>query len=362
MISILAMVLSSCVWAFAAQEPSSKTQNEWITVEGEEISLAIGEQNPPSLFELVRACERVAGPRFYLQPAEVDQLSQTRVSAMAPLQMPKARFFGFVQGILRSHDIGCAVISTEPTLVVRAVRMQGEGLAVMRNSARFIDAKEIENHTEDQAMLFSTFVPLVHVDPQALTHLLARYFTANALEGFGTQTTVDSANGIYIVGFGNTLKGIAMLLRRVDVPPSAADLGILHCEVWHIEGAELIAQVEELAAGSDASEALKLIRSKSDGTRRLARYQGPVSQEESIQVQSDWAGAEERLTANVQLAPKLIGGSLLHVAMNLDVKGGGTRGNLSARITGAVDLRPGAVQALLNGSPHATTIAFLSLR
>lgn len=355
-------VVLASLWFTVAQDPAPPSSGDWLKREGNEIVLEVKDPAAPNLLDLLRACERTTGPRFYLQHGEEDQLTRERMSSIS-MRIPADQFFAFVQGVLRAHDFGCALVAEKPELIVRAVRMQGEGLQAIKNSVRYIEPADIEKHAGDQAMLFSSLVPLQYVEPQQATTMLSRFFSNSALEGFASLgATPGQPKGLLVIGYGPTVRGIAELLKRIDVPPAPSKLGVIHCEVWQLDDAELVTRIEELAGREDAGEALAVVREATAGAKRLARFQGPASNQNPAQVSSDWFGAEEKLSTSIELVPSLVEGNVLGISLNLHVKGEGQQSGINARISGTAQLGRGGVKALLSSSQRGATVAFLSLR
>jgi hypothetical protein len=358
MLNVLPFVLAP-LWLSAIQDPATPPAREWLRREGAEVHLEVRAAEPPTLLDLVRACERVSGPRFYLQRGDEEQLARERMSAVAPLRLPADQLFSFVQGILRAHEIACAVVAQEPELVVRAVRLQGEGLQAVRASVRFLDESAIPAHARDHGLLFSTYLPLRHVEAAQAVTMLARTFSNSALEGFGSQGGPSGEQGLYVVGFGPTLQAMRELILRVDVAPPALELGNLYCEVWQIEGAELLREVEALASASHARDAHAFVAQAAEGAKRLARYQGPASTGRPVQVNSSWSSEEERFGAVLDLQPELAEGGALRVGISLQVKGESARSGVDARIAGSAMLAADGMQVLLSSSPRGATLLFL---
>ncbi|MBL8900657.1 MAG: hypothetical protein JNM84_23700 [Planctomycetes bacterium] len=358
MLSVLPFLLAPlCLSAF--QDPAASPAHDWLRRDGDRVHLEVRAAEPPTLLDLVRACERVSGPRFYLQRGEEEQLARERLSAIAPLQLPVDQLFALVQGILRAHDMACAVVAEEPQLVVRAVRLQGDGIHAVRASTRFLDESEIPAHARDQGLLFSTYLPLRHIEAAQAVQMLARSFSNSALEGFGSQGGPSGEQGLYVVGFGPTLQSMRELIRRVDAAPPALELGNLHCEVWQIEGASLLEAVEALVAAGNAREAHAFVAQAAEGAKRLARYQGPASTGRPVRMNSSWSGDEERFGAILELQPELAEGGALRVGISLQVKGESARTGIDASIAGSAMLTVAGMQVLLSSSPRGATLLFV---
>ena len=73
----------------AAVQDEAKKERDWLRIDGSSVVLDLSRDPTPSLLELVRGCEEVSGPRFYLYGPDEQALENQHASSSPPQRMGK---------------------------------------------------------------------------------------------------------------------------------------------------------------------------------------------------------------------------------------------------------------------------------
>jgi hypothetical protein len=229
-----------------------------------------------TLFDLARQIGALEGFSIYLpERGDEDALRKEQVRLLRELRIPKARARELLECLLRQHNFGVVEQGEPPLRTVRLVRLQGEGLQALKSSVRFVPAAELERYRNRPGSLIVTSLCLEHLNAQAATQMLSRFFSNAALEGFASLDNSSSAAALMVVGFGPTLCSIRDLIQSLDVPArgdvTAEELQF-DVELWEVDD---VAFRSDLAAISDPEETAKRLRASSP-------KQGPFSLRASL--------------------------------------------------------------------------------
>jgi hypothetical protein len=259
------MTLAPCL-RVGPQDPAPfGAKDSVFRLEGEELVLGVHEgPGTLTLFDLARQVGVLEGFSIYLpERADEDALRKEQVRLLRELRIPKARARELLECLLRQHNFGVIEQGEPPLRTVRLVRLQGEGLQALKSSLRFVPAAELERYRSRPGSLIVTTLSLEHLNAQAATQMLSRFFSNAALEGFASLSDESSPPALMIVGFGPTLCAIRDLVQSLDVPSrgdvTAEELQF-DVELWEVEDAALRT---DLAALSDPEETARRLRASS---------------------------------------------------------------------------------------------------
>ncbi|MBK9387198.1 MAG: hypothetical protein IPN34_20475 [Planctomycetes bacterium] len=262
----------------AIQDPVAPAPDRSVfRIEGEEIVLGVQEgPKALTLLDLAREVGELEKISFYLpERGDEDALRKEQVRLLRELRVPKLQARELLENLLKQHNFAMVEQGEAPLRTVRLVRMQGEGLQALKSSLRFVPPAELEGYRNRSGSLVVTTLSLQHLNPQAATTMLSRFFSNAALEGFASINDGTSSPALMIVGFGPTLCAIRDLIQSLDVP-ARGDSGVeeLHfgIELWEIEDASLGSALAELSKPEEIAERL----------RASGRKQGPFSVRASL--------------------------------------------------------------------------------
>lgn len=249
------LALRFALSAFAAsamQDPVElRPDSSVFRIEGEEIVLGV-QQGPKALtlLELAREVGELEKISFYLpERGDEDALRKEQVRLLRELRVPKVQARELLESLLKQHNFAMVEQGEPPLRTVRLVRMQGEGLQALKSCVRFVPAEELERYRSRSGSLITTTLRLQHLNAQAATTMLSRFFSNAALEGFASLSDAGTPPALMLVGFGPTLCSIRDLIQSLDVPPRG-DSGVeelrFGVELWEVEDSALRMELAEL--------------------------------------------------------------------------------------------------------------------
>ncbi len=215
----------------------------------------------PDLEYFVKLCQEATGRNFTYMNDTGGLLKKEKIRMFGTKTVPVEDFYRFFQIMMFIHDF-VAVEVGPPHLAVVVIQslQQPQQRGAIRQKTRYVLPDELEDYSDQPAVLITTVLHLPNTDtrqlPATLRPLLADQQTQSLV-------SVGSTNSIILQGFGSQIAALARLLHIVD----------RESELEEEEGPVFDTIPLEFASADEVADLLDQLLKAQAGSQRTPRRQ-----------------------------------------------------------------------------------------